>query len=86
MTELISPFHTSNKTAESVFVASEKFISSYEIAKLKAIICSQVSVNKLKILNFRGLVVFLLFYIFLFFRSVNPEQSHIYASVFIQTK
>ena len=35
-------------------------MKAYEIAKLKGIICSQVSVNKIKILNFRGLVVFLL--------------------------
>ena len=62
-------------------------MEAYEIAKLKGIICSQVSVNKIKILNFRGIVVFLLsVYIFLFVKSINREQGYIYASFFIQTK
>ena len=62
-------------------------MEAYEIAKLIGIICSQVSVNKIKILNFRGIVVFLLsVYIFLFVKSINREQGYIYASFFIQTK
>ena len=62
-------------------------MEAYEIAKLIGIICSQVSVNKIKIINFRGIVVFLLsVYIFLFVKSINGEQGYIYASFFIQTK
>ena len=62
-------------------------MEAYEIAKLIGIICSQVSVNKIKIINFRGIVVFLLsVYIFLFVKSINREQGYIYASFFIQTK